>query len=83
MKENDAEGKIEVAEIASQLYQLGYEESYKVDEKDVMLTVLRNHLYDLGFDDIYVSQLLSEFKKGFHEGNVRTKELFVKKYLFS
>ena len=85
MKKEESKGKktAEVYEMEKALYQLGFEESYKIEEKDVMILVLKNHLYDLGFDDVYVSQLISEFKKGFQAGNERTKELFVRKYLLS
>lgn len=85
MKMEESKGKktTEVSEMEKALYQLGFEESYQVEEKDVMILVLKNHLYDLGFDDLYVSQLISEFKKGFLAGNEQTKDLFIKKYLLS
>jgi hypothetical protein len=82
-EKSNKEQKESVADMEKALYQLGFEESYKIDEKDVIIYVLKNHLYDLGFEDIYVSQLISKFKEGFQEGNEHTKELFVKKYLLS
>ena len=83
MKKLGIKKTAEASEMEKALYQLGFEESYKVEEKDVMILVLKNHLYDLGFNDDYVTQLISEFKKGFRAGNERTKDLFVKKYLSS
>jgi len=70
-------------EMEKVLYQLGFDESYKIDEKEGIIMVLKNHLYDLGFEEVYVSQLLSVFKRGFEDGNNCTRELFIKKYLSS
>jgi len=84
MKKGDGKKKVtDNSGFEKALYQLGFEESYQVEEKDVMILVLKNHLYDLGFDDVYVSQLISEFKKGFQAGNEQTQDLFIKKYLLS
>lgn len=77
-RQQERDTEMEVA-----LYQLGFEESYKIDEKEVMIHRLKDHFYDLDFDDVYVQQLISVFKKGFQEGNEHIKELFMKKYLHS
>ncbi len=83
MKKGNRKKITDRSDFEKAFYQLGFEESNKVEEKDVMILVLKNHLYDLGFDEIYVLQLLAEFKKGFQAGNERTKDLFVKKYILS